>query len=1028
MATLTVGLGGTFNFSTIQAAVDAAGNGDTIDIAAGTYREQVTVDGKDITIHGAGSGLTIIESPDASSLVANAIDTNSGRPNKFAVITVTDNADVTIEGLTVDGREQGAVPASNYVTGSNHDFLGIYVLNSDAVIDGVAVANIDELVGAGVSGNQRNHAIIATSHDIAHGGTGAHTVTIENSDISNFQKTGIFANGATLTVDIHDTTITGTQTAGQAQNAIQIGSSGAFAGTNATIDHNTITDIGYNDPTTTNPFAGGATGILVFHGGSIEVTDNTVSGYAPFSTNPNYQNNGILLLDTDGGVVQDNTISAFDVGLGDYNSSNGPETTVLSHSGNVYTNDAANIVLFPQTAGTTPITFSASEGNDQLFGTAAADTLSGLGGNDYIDAGAGNDTLSGGADNDTLVGGTGSDTVSGGAGTDTAVYADGLANYTYTPSTDANGFVTGFTQVTETTVVGLDEGSDSLTGVEQLVFQNGTPGVSGDDIALDLTQAAQLFDASNNLIGTFDDLKSAVDAANSHAGTTFTIRLAAGNVDIGGAQVAISKNITIDGAGMGATTLHADFNTGGNHNADSAGLILVNAGVTANFSDLKIDGTGQQVTQAIRHLGIGTVEHVHFANIEYTTYVGTGISVRGNGDVDVLNSTFTNIERIGAHFRDAGVTGKFEGNTYTGKGAGDWIEYAAEAGGGAVLEVLNNTVTGNLGVALSDGSTSAAFLVTTYFGLGTHATFGGNVVTDSTAGVAAGYPGPGGVTGVEDRSNVTFLAGNDFSDAITGVEVVGDVTATGTSLVNGTFDWDGGAGNNAPSGSFLADVLRGGAGNDTLSGGANNDTLVGGSGIDTAAYTATINTDGITDDGASHFVVVSGGSEGTDTLSGIEKIDGAGTPNILLVGNGGYASIQAAVDAAIDGDIIEVAAGTWTGDVAIHGKAITIDGVETGGVNNVTINGQITVDGTLNGAFKLTDLNINATGKAYGVFVSAASIGFAGSVTLDDVSVAHARSNGFAYIRAGNEFELRLTPTRSARCRSSTARSATTRP
>ena len=72
MATLTVGLGGTFNFSTIQAAVDAAGNGDTIEIAAGTYREQVTVDGKDITIHGAGSGQTIIESPDAASLVANA--------------------------------------------------------------------------------------------------------------------------------------------------------------------------------------------------------------------------------------------------------------------------------------------------------------------------------------------------------------------------------------------------------------------------------------------------------------------------------------------------------------------------------------------------------------------------------------------------------------------------------------------------------------------------------------------------------------------------------------------------------------------------------------------------------------------------------------------------------------------------------------------------------------------------------------------------------------------------------------------
>jgi pectin methylesterase-like acyl-CoA thioesterase len=74
---LTVGLGGTY--STIQAAVDAAGNGDTIEIAAGIYREQVTVDGKNITIHGAGSGQTIIEAPDAASLVSNASDSDSGR-------------------------------------------------------------------------------------------------------------------------------------------------------------------------------------------------------------------------------------------------------------------------------------------------------------------------------------------------------------------------------------------------------------------------------------------------------------------------------------------------------------------------------------------------------------------------------------------------------------------------------------------------------------------------------------------------------------------------------------------------------------------------------------------------------------------------------------------------------------------------------------------------------------------------------------------------------------------------------------
>jgi hypothetical protein len=302
---LTVGTGGTY--STIQAAVDAAGNGDTILIAAGTYREQVTVNGKDITLQGAGSGQTIIEAPDAASLVANATDSNASRPNKFAVVTVKGDADVTIAGLTVDGRDQGSIPASNY------DFLGIYVLNSDAHIDGVAVTGTDELAGPDVSGVQRNHAILATSHDVAHGGTGAHTVEIANSTVSGFQKDGIFVNGSTLTANIHDNTIIGTHTANTAQNGIQVGTlfgavgDGDFSGTHATIDHNTITDIGNSGP------AGSASGIIVFDGdaSTVSITNNTVTGWVAPQANGN---SGITFVDSNGGTVTGNTISGFDAG------------------------------------------------------------------------------------------------------------------------------------------------------------------------------------------------------------------------------------------------------------------------------------------------------------------------------------------------------------------------------------------------------------------------------------------------------------------------------------------------------------------------------------------------------------------------------------------------------------------------------------------------------------------------------------------------------------------------------------------
>ena len=154
-----------------------------------------------------------------------------------------------------------------------------------------------------------------------------------------------------------------------------------------------------------------------------------------------------------------------------------------------------------------------------------------------------------------------------------------------------------------------------------------------------------------------------------------------------GGQVVINKNIAIEGAGEDVTILHADVNTAGNHNDNSGALIVVNAGKAGDFSDLMIDGTGYQVAIAIRHFGTGTVEDVHFANIKHSTYLGTGISVRGSGDVDVLDSNFTNIERIGAHFRDADVIGKFEGNTYTGKGNAVPADWTTRRRPGAVPSV-----------------------------------------------------------------------------------------------------------------------------------------------------------------------------------------------------------------------------------------------------------------------------------------------------------------------------------------------------
>ena len=192
-----------------------------------------------------------------------------------------------------------------------------------------------------------------------------------------------------------------------------------------------------------------------------------------------------------------------------------------------------------------------------------------------------------------------------------------------------------------------------------------------------------------------------------------------------------------------------------------------------------------------------------------------------------------------------------------------------------------------------------------------------------------------------------------------------------------------------------ANVITGNSGNNVLTGGGSNDTLIGNAGTDTASYTGTltaanitavVDADASTAGNQAGWQVVASGGQGTDLLTGIEKVtDGSGhtapiprpipercrRPNhgrrrcrprdrrqpgrlagervalpgtdlltgvekvndgaghhFLLVGNGGYATIQEAVDAAVSGDTIIVGPGTFAG--AIIGKELTLIGQGAG--------------------------------------------------------------------------------------------------
>jgi Ca2+-binding RTX toxin-like protein len=124
-------------------------------------------------------------------------------------------------------------------------------------------------------------------------------------------------------------------------------------------------------------------------------------------------------------------------------------------------------------------------GIENVDGSALADRITGNSQNNWLGGNFGDDTLIGNAGNDYLAGNAGNDVLSGGEGWDTARF-DGLrADYAVTYNAD------GSITVKDNKTADWDDGTDTLTSVEQLVFSDtsigGAPnstvnGTSGNDL------------------------------------------------------------------------------------------------------------------------------------------------------------------------------------------------------------------------------------------------------------------------------------------------------------------------------------------------------------------------------------------------------------------------------------------------------------------------------------------------------------------------------------------------------------------
>ena len=267
-------------FKTIGAAVNAVASGGTVNIAAGTYQEQVIIT-KPLTLDGAGN-TTIIESPatlTASFSTDSAIN-GSASPIKAVVSDI--GSKVTVENLEINGNGQG---------NANYSFAGLAVENASPTISNVTISGVSDTP---LDGDQDGNALYVYNQDST-----TRTAVVTSSTFNGFQKNAMVLAGSGLSANVTGNTITSTPTTQIAQNGVELDDNAT-----ATISGNTISGFECNDSAA--PCGGDwyndsqSAAILLYNAaGPVIVSDNTISDsdmgiYSQLTTGTTTASNNIL--------------------------------------------------------------------------------------------------------------------------------------------------------------------------------------------------------------------------------------------------------------------------------------------------------------------------------------------------------------------------------------------------------------------------------------------------------------------------------------------------------------------------------------------------------------------------------------------------------------------------------------------------------------------------------------------------------------------------------------------------------------
>jgi hypothetical protein len=328
-------------FSTVQGGVNGVAANGTVNVASGNYPEQVTVS-KSLTLAGAGAATTNITTP---ASLSPRIGGN------LVLVQVDSAAVVDMSGITVSGPRV-------FNACSSQIFYGIYVAGAANLnLHAAAVRDI-RMANPSLYGCQDGNAIRAGSQALGQ----TATLTVNNTTLTGYQKTGIIIDGTGTTGTVTNSTLTGFGPENLAQNAVQIGRGAAATVTGNTITGSECTNAVCGPDPFTQAFG---TGLLIFSTSApVQITNNTISnndtGVYNNASNTTISGNTMvanryngIFLDEGAATVSNNNLSgASNVGVTavSFVGNGGNSTGTLDH--NNITGATTGLQMLDDTSGT----------------------------------------------------------------------------------------------------------------------------------------------------------------------------------------------------------------------------------------------------------------------------------------------------------------------------------------------------------------------------------------------------------------------------------------------------------------------------------------------------------------------------------------------------------------------------------------------------------------------------------------------------------------------------------------------------